>query len=318
MRAFLKLFRFFLFLLLVVAASGVSAYLAMKVVLGGGEVPVPSVTGKHIVEALEVMGQSDLSLEIKSQEYDRVLRKHHVVRQDPPAGRQVKRGRRVAIILSKGPRDERVPELRGESWSRAVNILKTMGFQVGRVSWVESEFHRENAIIAQVPSPGEVVERGKGVALLVSKGASEASFLMPDFVGEDVRSAMQSIRSAALRVGSLIREEYPGVKVGVVLRHEPRAGYRVRKGDSVRLVVARDSSSDSKPTGTYAFFRYRLSEGSGEKTVRIVLVHDQDAREVFRGKKKAGEEVGLLVKLSGKTLARIYLDGKLAEERVLQ
>lgn len=76
MKAFLKLLRFFLFLVLVVGASAVSGYVAMKVVLGGGEVSVPSVAGKHIVEALEIMSRSDLGLEIRSQEFDRVLEKH--------------------------------------------------------------------------------------------------------------------------------------------------------------------------------------------------------------------------------------------------
>jgi serine/threonine-protein kinase len=318
MKPFLKLFRLFLFLLLVVGASGVSGYLAMKIALGGGEVPVPSVAGKHVVDALEIMGQSGLGVEIGSREYDTVVEKHSVIRQVPAPGRRVKRGRRIVVILSKGPRDARVPDLRGESWSRSVNILKTMGFQVGRVAWVESGSHYENAIISQVPQPGRIVERGKGVNLLVSKGAPKDSFLMPDFVGKDLGAVKQSIRNATLRVGRVVQEEYPGVKVGVVLRHEPRAGYRIKGGDSVSLVVARGSKTGASPTGAYAFFRYQVSEALGEKMVRIVLVNEQETREIFRGRKKGGQEVGLLVKLRGKTTARIYLDGKLTEERVLQ
>ena len=85
--------RFFLFLILIVGASAVSGYVAMKVVLGGGDIPVPSVSGKHIVDALEIMGQSDLGLGIRSQEFDPVVAKHNVIRQDPPAGRRVKRNR---------------------------------------------------------------------------------------------------------------------------------------------------------------------------------------------------------------------------------
>lgn len=318
MKAFLNVLRFFLFLLLILGASAVSGYVAMKVVLGGGEIPVPSVAGKHVVEALEAMGQSDLGLEIRSQEYDSVVQRHYVVSQDPPAGHLVRRGRRVAVILSKGPREMKVPELRGESWSRGVGVLKTLGFQVGRVAWVESGSQHENTILSQMPLPGEAVGRGEKVNLLVSKGLSKDFFLMPDLVGEDLDAVLQSLRRVSLRVGSVAREEYPGVKVGVVLRQEPKAGYRVSTGDGVRLVVARGPDSETKAAGTYAFFRYRLLEGTGERTVRVVLVHEKDTREVFRGKKRGGEEVGLLVRLSGRTVARVYLDDKLVEEKVLQ
>ena len=82
--------------------------------------------------------------------------------------------------------------------------------------------------------------------------------------------------------------------------------------------MARGAGPGGKPTGTYAYFRYTLSEKIRESVVRVVLVHGQSAREIFNGKKKGGQEVGMLVRLSGRTVARIYLDGKLSEERVLQ
>lgn len=318
MKAFWKITNFFLFLLLIVAVSAVSGYVAMKVVLGGGELPVPSVMGKHIVEALEIMGQSDLTLEIRSQEFDPIVPKHSVTRQDPPAGHRVKRGRRIAVILSKGPREARVPELRGETWSRSVNILKAMGFKVGSVSWVESKFHQENSIIAQVPSPLIQVERGKGVNLLISKGKPRTAYVMPDLVGEDLNAALRVIRNSSLRVGKVVQTEYPGVLVNIILRTEPKAGYRISSGDSVRLFVAKGAEAEAKPTGTYAYFRYKLSEDAKESMVRVVLVHDRESREIFNGRKKGGQEVGLLVRLKGKTVARVYLEGKLTEERVLQ
>ena len=318
MTVFMKVIRFFLFLILIVGASAVSGYVAMKVVLGGGEVPANAGPNQPLFEALEIMGQSDLGLGIRGQEFDPVVAKHNVIRQDPPAGRRVKRGRRVSVILSKGPREARVPEVRGESWNRAVNILKAMGFKVGRVAWVESKSDHENTVIAQVPAPSRVVERGRQVSLLVSNGQPRSAFLMPDFVGKDLGVALRILRNSSLRVGKVVRADYPGVKVGVVLRHEPRGGSPIGKDDGVRLFVARGAGPGAKPTGTYAYFRYTLSKKIRESVVRVVLVHDQNAREIFNGKKKGGQEVGMLVRFSGKTVARIYLDGKLSEERVLQ
>ena len=193
-----------------------------------------------------------------------------------------------------------------------------MGFKVGSVSWVESKFHQENSIIAQVPSPLIQVERGKGVNLLISKGKPRTAYVMPDLVGEDLNAALRVIRNSSLRVGKVVQTEYPGVLVNIILRTEPKAGYRISSGDSVRLFVAKGAEAEAKPTGTYAYFRYKLSEDAKESMVRVVLVHDRESREIFNGRKKGGQEVGLLVRLKGKTVARVYLEGKLTEERVLQ
>lgn len=318
MKSVRKITKIMLFLLLIVAASAVSGYVAMKVVLGGGELPVPSVMEKHIVEALEIMNQSGLTLEVRSQEFDPIVPKHSVIRQDPSVGQRVKRGRRIAVILSKGPREARVPELRGETWGRSVTILEAFGFKVGRVSWVESKFHQENSIIAQFPTPESRIERGKGVNLLVSKGELRIAYVMPDLVGKDLSAVLRVLRNSSLRVGKVIKTEYPGVQVGVVLRTEPKAGYRIRSGDRVRLFVAKGATTEANPNGTYAYFRYKLPGNVQESMVRVVLLHEKESREIFHGRKKGRQEVGLLVRLRGDTIVRVYLDGKLTEERVLQ
>lgn len=318
MKSLRKVTKVILFLLLIVAASAASGYVAMKVVLGGGELSVPSVMKKHIVEALDIMSQSGLTLEVRSQEFDPVVPKHSVIRQDPSAGQRVKRGRKIAVILSKGPRETRVPELRGETWGRSATILKAFGFKVGRVSWVESKFHQENSIIAQFPTPDSHIERGKEVNLLVSKGKLRVAYVMPDLVGQDLSAALRVLRNSSLRVGKVIKTEYPGVQVGAILRTEPKAGYRIRSGDGVRLFVTKGAATEANPNGTYAYFRYKLPGDIRESLVRVVLLNEKESREIFHGRKKGRQEVGLLVRLKGKTFVRVYLDGKLTEERILQ
>ena len=151
--------------------------------------------------------------------------------------------------------------------------------------------------------------------LLISKGKPRTAYVMPDLVAEDLNAALRVIRNSSLRVGKVVQTEYPGVLVNIILRTEPKAGYRISSGDSVRLFVAKGAEAEAKPTGTYAYFRYKLSEDAKESMVRVVLVHDRESREIFNGRKKGGQEVGLLVRLKGKTVARVYLEGKLTERK---
>jgi beta-lactam-binding protein with PASTA domain len=304
-----------LYLFLMAGVGLGSGYLAMRWALGVGEVPVPAIVGRHVVEALESLGAVGLNLELRGREFDPVVALHHVVRQDPPAGHPVRRGRRVAVILSGGTKEARVPDLKGEPVSRAQSLLGGLGFQVGRVVSTYSPTHPENTIISQDPGPHETAERGRSLHILVSQGRQEAAYLMPDLIGRDLNRAVSALQAYSLRVGKVSREEYPGLGPDVVIRQEPKAGYRVSRGEVVQLVVARPPQGASGGTGKYVYLRYRLPEDRGETAVRVVVVQGGSPRDVFKGTKRGGEEVGALIRAEGPTKAQVYLDGKLVEEK---
>ena len=234
-----KFLKVLIYLGLVAGIGLGSGYLAMRWVLGVGEIPVPSIVGRHVVEALESLGGVDLNLEVRGREFDPVVPLHHVIRQDPAAGDAVRRGRRVAIILSGGTKETNVPDLKGEPLSQTRSLISGLGFQVGRVVWTHSPTHSENTVIAQDPGPDEMAERGSNVNILVSRGHLEATYLMPDLIGEDLNRAVGILQTFSLRLGKVNHEVYPGIGPDVIIRQEPKAGHRVSSGEVAHLVVAR-------------------------------------------------------------------------------
>lgn len=234
-----KLLRILVYLGLVAGIGLGSGYLAMRWVVGVGEIPVPSIVGRHVVEALESLGDVDLNLEVRGREFDPVVPLHHVIRQDPAAGDAVRQGRRVAIILSGGTKETNVPDLKGEPLSQARNLISGLGFQVGRVVSTHSPTHSENTVIAQDPGPDARAERGSNVNILVSRGRLEATYLMPDLIGEDLNRAVGILQTFSLRLGKVNHEVYPGIGPDVIIRQEPKAGHRVSSGEVAHLVVAR-------------------------------------------------------------------------------
>lgn len=311
----MRLLKGFLLFLLLVIVGAASGYLVMRLSQGRGEVVVPELSGQDIVFALEALNQRDLNLQISRQEYSSALPKNHIISQSPRAGSRVRRGRRVSVVLSRGARMVVMPEVRGETWGRAERLIQGKGLLVGRVSRVHSPIFPRHVVISQSPPPQRPVERGGSVNLLISLGRRKPSYLMPDVIGKDLEEVMGLVRRLDFRVGQVKYEIYPGVRSGVVIGQEPRAGYSVTSGDKVNLVVAQSEAATAKG-GAFSLLYYKVPPGMGKRRVRIVLEEGGRLQEIYNRLEEPGADVGVMVRAEGKTRARIYLDGRLVEERI--
>jgi hypothetical protein len=56
--------------------------------------------------------------------------------------------------------------------------------------------------------------RAEGVALLVSRGQRDLSYVMPDLIGRDARSVLEILERAGLKVTDVRYRSYPGVAPG--------------------------------------------------------------------------------------------------------
>jgi hypothetical protein len=86
----------------------------------------------------------------------------------------------------------------------------------------------------------------------------------------------------------------------------------------VTLVLAKRESTPLGNVGTFAFFQHRLPIGAGSRRVQVVISNVEEKRQVFDEMREAGAEVRLLVKVKGDTIARVYYDGVLVEEKRIE
>ncbi|HYG73247.1 MAG TPA: Stk1 family PASTA domain-containing Ser/Thr kinase [Actinomycetota bacterium] len=95
---------------------------------------------------------------------------------DPPSGEEVEPGSTVDIIVSSGPAEVSVPEVRCRSFASAQNQLERAGL-VAVISdetvAINSACPLGNKVAAQDPGPGEVVEPGTTVTLFAAEEAVE-------------------------------------------------------------------------------------------------------------------------------------------------
>jgi serine/threonine-protein kinase len=91
-----------------------------------------------------------------------------VVSQRPEAGRRVKAGRVVSLMLSSGKRKTTAPNLLGRNYSQVGELLSAVGLRWGEVRAERNSDVPEGTIIAQEPLPGEETEVDRPVDLIVA------------------------------------------------------------------------------------------------------------------------------------------------------
>ena len=92
-----------------------------------------------------------------------------VIDQDPKPG-PGKRGATITLVVSNGPDQVRVPEVRGRPEGEAANLLGQSGF-LTRTSVEQSATVGAGLVIRTEPDAGTRLDKGETVTLVVSNGA---------------------------------------------------------------------------------------------------------------------------------------------------
>jgi serine/threonine-protein kinase len=74
----------------------------------------------------------------------------------------------VTLTVSIGPASVDMPDVVGESYSRARTVLEQLGLRIGDVNVDSASLAPGNTVIAQTPAAGRAVGAGARVALTVS------------------------------------------------------------------------------------------------------------------------------------------------------
>lgn len=296
--------------------AGISAYLTLTLIIKSEDtVIVPDLEGKDVVYALEILTELELNTKVKGSEYTGDIPKNHVVFQEPQPGSEIKKGRDVRIILSKGPKTFAMPHLMGLSIQQTDIILEENDLCRGELSRTYQRQMEKDHVMAQVPASGTIVSRGACVDLLVSLGRRPAAFKMPDLAGLTLEDALQSIERLNLVIGEL-KSAYQNDKPrNTIVEQEPVFGHRIVIGSTVRLLINRETQKEraghSAGQATGNLFSYRLDTGFLNRHIRVSLNTAGFTNDLFDDFVKAGEEIWLLIPTDHETTVFLYENDKL-------
>jgi beta-lactam-binding protein with PASTA domain len=294
------------------------AVIAVKIVVTREGVVVPDLIGKDVVVALEMANKLGLSLKISERSFNPATPANHIISQDPRPGSWLKPEGMVRVVVSKGLGEATVPAVQGQPWREAKATLERYGLRLGEVVRVHSERVARETVIAQSPPAESKTMKGGTVTLLISEGPRPVSYVMPDLRGLPQHQASEITASMGLRVEKVSYTDWPDARAGSVVDQRPSPGLRVAGGEGVALVLAKRETTPIGSVGTFALFQHRMPAGSGQRRVQVVVTNAEEKRQVFDEIRDSGAEVRLLVKVKGETIARVYYDGVLVEEKRIE
>ncbi len=228
-----------LYILIFLNLFFISAIIAYQVTLRGEVVSVPDLAGKTFEEARSQLNAKKLTIAQSGIRLDERFDRGKIVFQDPPADKKIKLHQTIRVILSAGKEKVEVPRLIGRSFQMISSVLKDTGLKKGRNSHIYTNQYAAGRIIAQSPLPDESVAKGSRISLLVSEGAREQRYLMPDLIGRHAERVIAQLKDLGFRVSDLRESYYPGIESGIIIKQFPKQGYPVQKRNLITLEVSK-------------------------------------------------------------------------------
>ncbi len=264
----------FLFILAVFSAvAGLSTFFTLSFFIKSEEsVIVPELTGKDAISVLRLLSGLELNTRVSGFEYDRNIPKDHVIHQAPEAGRTIKKGRDVSLVISRGTPTVTLPDLKGQSLPQALVIVEENGLAEGHRSFVYSANAPRDTVMAQHPLPGRTVQRTQRVDLLISLGVRPKAFQMPDLKGRFLDETMLVMSDYKLFLDAVTTVYDKSKPENTIIRQDPPAGHYVEENRKVKLIVNRKAKGEKNgPDHENRLFRYHVPHGYLKQHIRLEM-----------------------------------------------
>ena len=278
------------------------------------EIMVPDLTGKTVGQTLQILSDQDLYIKKVGEQYNENIPDGSIIFQEPLPGSVVKEGKVIKVIVSSGGQVIFVPQLVGRFLREAKILLRQTGLVLGEETGTYSEEIKKDFVIAQDPSPEEIVARGTMINLVVSLGpAREAEVpLMVNLLGRNIKSARKILRDMNLSLGEIKETVNDSVPEGTILKQEPHPDEIIDENTVVKVTVAK--KSEVHKIIREATIYYEVSQGVLDKDVLIMVVDGQGEREVYHKMHSPGTKISLPIQVLGKAKARIFVNSILVRE----
>ncbi|MBU3742482.1 MAG: PASTA domain-containing protein [Candidatus Kapabacteria bacterium] len=208
-----------------------------SVVHAGKTVTVPSLTGKTVDDALQLMVQNDLALVQPREQYSDKVPKGRIISQLPYAGALVKAGRRIYVTVSKGIEMATVPNVRGMNLRDARMAMMRAGLAIGDISYEASDSVEANRVLAQSTPSGQELSFGSVCHVVVSSG--RAVVAVPDVRSLTVQQASAALAASGFLVGRIDYRSSSAFAANTVIDQSPGSDSLAAPGTLINLTVVR-------------------------------------------------------------------------------
>jgi beta-lactam-binding protein with PASTA domain len=170
--------------------------------------PTPEIRGLTIEEARHVVNKNRMKLQIIDSLYTSLVPRGCVAEQTPLPGHRVKKGRTIkATVNAFNPEMVAVPDLVGLPRRQALSLIATSGLEVGQLNYVPDltvDFVLRQTLHGRDVSPGDSVQKGMVIDLVLGRGLSSQRTPLPLLRGKTLEQARNEILGSSLNLGAFV------------------------------------------------------------------------------------------------------------------
>lgn len=217
----------------------------------GKHIEVPDLTNMSYSQAYALAKEKGLRVDVVDSVYIRRMKKGAVFTQNPKAGANVKKGRRIQLTInSVHSKKLSMPNLIGLSVRQANAELSAKGLNLGKLIYVNDI--ATNNVIKQLYNNREIragrnINSDSDIDLVVGLNDSDNLTFVPDVVGLRYKRAVSAVHENSLNIKKLIFDRsvrtYTDSLDAVVYKQNPPASKTesFTMGSSVTLYLSVDS-----------------------------------------------------------------------------
>jgi serine/threonine-protein kinase len=128
-----------------------------------------------------------------------------------------------------------VPDVTGESASRAAAILKDVGLESRITDEMPSDIIPSGHVLRQTPSAGRTVKKTREIELILSTGLDLVE--IEDVIGKTELEATLILEGKGFVIN--VETDFSDQIPGTVIRQDPGGGFKLAKGSTVTLTVSK-------------------------------------------------------------------------------
>jgi beta-lactam-binding protein with PASTA domain len=166
---------------------------------------VPDFYGMTVEESSKIAKKKRVIITVIDSLYTATVPRGTIFEQNPKAGFKVKKNRRVFLTINAfNPEMVQMPDLVGLSARQAYTIIESTGLEAGNPIYrpdLTIDFVLEQLYKGESVEPGDSLQKGSEVVLVLGKGLSSRRTPVPNLIGKNLQTSKSNILGASLTLG---------------------------------------------------------------------------------------------------------------------
>ena len=207
-------------------------------------IPLINLKNKSVEKAIEILESEGFKGVIKDSIPTNSILPGIVMEQHPKPYARVKIGRTVRLSVSQPERLIEVPYLIGLSKRNGELTLNLIGLKIDTVYFEYHPYKKEGTIVWQNPKAGDILRKGNGIHIEVSKGKPPNFFIVPDIVTLLKSEAEVKLKEAGLSIGEIKYIQDSTLVRATVLSQSIIQGTVLEKSTPVDITISVETMQD--------------------------------------------------------------------------